>query len=79
MKVIGYIRVSTQGQARDGYSLAYQEDEIKAYCQAQGYTLLRLFKDEGISGAKVDSINHWLCQYKHDCRYQHYSKCKRLH
>ncbi len=54
MKVIGYIRVSTQGQARDGYSLAYQEDEIKAYCQAQGYTLLRLFKDEGISGAKVD-------------------------
>ncbi|MEK4824843.1 recombinase family protein [Niallia circulans] len=54
MKVIGYIRVSTQGQARDGYSLAYQKDEIKAYCQAQGYTLLRLFKDEGISGAKVD-------------------------
>jgi site-specific DNA recombinase len=54
MNVIGYIRVSTIGQARDGYSLAYQEDEIKAYCQAQGYMLLRLFKDEGISGAKVD-------------------------
>ena len=56
MNIIGYIRVSTQGQARDGYSLAYQEDEIKAYCQAQGYTLLRLFKDEGISGAKVDYV-----------------------
>jgi hypothetical protein len=54
MNVIGYIRVSTQGQARDGYSFVYQEDEIKAYCQAQGYTPLRLFKDEGISGAKVD-------------------------
>ncbi|MEC2077050.1 recombinase family protein [Metabacillus fastidiosus] len=54
MNVIGYIRVSTQGQARDGYSLAYQEDEIKAYCQTHGYTLLRLFKDEGISGAKVN-------------------------
>lgn len=38
----------------DGYSLAYQEDEIKAYCQVQGYTLLRLFKDEGISGAKMN-------------------------
>jgi len=36
------------------YSLAYQVDEIKAYCQAQGYTLLRLFKDESISGEKVD-------------------------
>ncbi|SDC35787.1 hypothetical protein SAMN05421663_102177 [Terribacillus halophilus] len=29
MNVIGYIRVSTQGQARDGYSLAYQEDQHK--------------------------------------------------
>ena len=25
MNVVGYIRVSTQGQARDGYSLTYQE------------------------------------------------------
>lgn len=53
MKVIGYIRVSTQGQARDGYSLAYQEDEIKAYCQAQGYTLLRLFKERASVGQKL--------------------------
>jgi site-specific DNA recombinase len=34
--------------------LAYQEDEIKAYCYAQGWTLLHIFYDEGISGAKVD-------------------------
>lgn len=54
MNVIGYIRVSTQGQAKDGYSLAYQEDEIKAHCNAQGWTLLHIFYDEGISGAKVD-------------------------
>ncbi|MFB1052299.1 recombinase family protein, partial [Paraliobacillus sp. JSM ZJ581] len=33
MKVIGYIRVSTQGQVRDGYSLKYQEVEIKVYCK----------------------------------------------
>jgi hypothetical protein len=54
MKVIGYIRVSTQGQPRSGYSLGYQEDEIKTYCKSHGYTLLRLFREEGISGAKVD-------------------------
>jgi len=42
MNVIGYIRVSTQGQARDGYSLAYQEDEIKAYCQAHGVSFYYL-------------------------------------
>jgi len=36
LNVVGYIRVSTQGQERDGYSLRYQEDEIKAYCKEQG-------------------------------------------
>ncbi|MCY9545289.1 recombinase family protein, partial [Paenibacillus alvei] len=28
MNVIGYVRVSTSGQAKDGYSLTYQQDEI---------------------------------------------------
>ncbi|WP_141336208.1 recombinase family protein, partial [Paenibacillus sp. tmac-D7] len=54
MNVIGYIRVSTQGQAKDGYSLSYQQDEIEAYCKTQGWNLLYVFKDEGISGAKID-------------------------
>jgi DNA invertase Pin-like site-specific DNA recombinase len=54
MNVIGYVRVSTQGQARDGYSLAYQQDEIRSYCQEQGWNLMNIYSDEGISGAKVD-------------------------
>ncbi len=54
MNVIGYVRVSTQGQAKDGYSLAYQEDEIQAHCEEQRWNLLHVFCDEGISGAKVD-------------------------
>ena len=54
MNVLGYIRVSTQGQAKDGYSLKYQEDGIKAYCKEQGLNLLHIFKDEGISGAKLN-------------------------
>ncbi len=54
MKVIGYVRVSTQGQAKDGYSLAFQQDEIRSYCERQGWNLLYVFTDEGISGAKVD-------------------------
>ncbi|MFB7158874.1 recombinase family protein [Lysinibacillus sp. NPDC056232] len=54
MNVVGYIRVSTQGQARDGYSLRYQEDEIKAYCKEQGLNLVHIFRDEGISGAKLN-------------------------
>lgn len=54
MNVIGYVRVSTSGQARDGYSLGYQQDEIRSYCERQGWNLLQVFTDEGISGAKVD-------------------------
>lgn len=54
MNVIGYIRVSTQGQAKDGYSLAYQQDEIRSYCQEQGWNLIHIYSDEGNSGAKVD-------------------------
>ncbi|MFB6366563.1 recombinase family protein [Paenibacillus elgii] len=54
MNVIGYIRVSTQGQAKEGYSLAYQRDEIEAYCAAHGWNLLHVYEDAGISGAEVD-------------------------
>lgn len=54
MNVIGYIRVSTLGQVKDGYSLSYQNDEIKSYCEKQGWNLLETFIDAGISGAKVD-------------------------
>lgn len=39
MNVVGYIRVSTQGQVKEGYSLKYQKDEIKAYCEEQGLNI----------------------------------------
>ncbi len=54
MNVIGYVRVSTQGQAKDDYSLSYQQDEFRSYCQEQEWNLQDIFTDEGISGAKVD-------------------------
>lgn len=53
-RVVGYIRVYTQGQVKDGYSIAYQEEEIKSFCTRHNLDLLDIYKDEGISGAKVD-------------------------
>ncbi|WP_055107065.1 recombinase family protein [Paenibacillus ihumii] len=53
-RVVGYVRVSTQGQVKDGYSLAYQTEEIQRYCACHNLELLDIYKDEGISGAKVD-------------------------
>jgi DNA invertase Pin-like site-specific DNA recombinase len=52
--VVGYVRVSTQGQARDGYSLQYQVDEIQRYCEENNMNLIRIYEDRGLSGAKVD-------------------------
>lgn len=53
-KVVGYVRVSTKGQVKDGYSLSYQVEEIERYCKENNLELLGIYKDEGISGAKVD-------------------------
>lgn len=47
---IGYIRVSSDDQAREGLSLEAQERKIRAYCEIKNYQLLMIFKDEGVSG-----------------------------
>jgi len=50
MKAIGYIRVSTEDQAREGISLDNQESKIKVYADLNGFELVGVIKDEGISG-----------------------------
>ncbi len=52
-KAVGYIRVSTQGQVRDGNNLAYQRDEITRYYADNEIELIQIYEDKGISGAKV--------------------------
>lgn len=48
---VGYIRVSTEEQAKEGYSLDNQEAEINRRCKIEGWDLLEVFHDKGISGA----------------------------
>ncbi len=54
INVLGYIRVSTITQVKEGYSLGEQLDEIEKYCSANGFNLVETFRDEGISGATAD-------------------------
>lgn len=54
INAVGYIRVSTMGQVKEGYSLGEQLDEIERFCVANGYNLIDTFRDEGVSGAKTD-------------------------
>ena len=49
-KVAGvYIRVSTEDQAREGFSLLEQEKRLRAMCEYKGYEIYKLYKDAGIS------------------------------
>ena len=41
IKVYGYIRVSTEGQVKQGYSLAEQCAEIEKFCGYKSYKLLQ--------------------------------------
>ena len=54
MKAYGYIRVSTDEQARDGVSMDAQRAKIQAWADLNGYELGGIFEDAGISGAKAD-------------------------
>lgn len=54
-KAIGYVRVSSEEQVRDGESLRRQEALIRAEAERQGWELLAVLRDEGVSGGKPAS------------------------
>ncbi len=56
MKTIGYIRVSTEEQAREGISLSAQESKIRAYCSIidTPETDIELIIDAGESGKNLN-------------------------
>ena len=55
MHAIGYIRVSTAGQAAEGVGLDAQRARIEAWCVANGYELRDVFTDAGVSGKRADN------------------------
>ena len=48
-----YIRVSTEEQAKQGISLAAQEEALKNYASALGYEIIRVYRDEGKSAKDI--------------------------
>lgn len=49
------IRVSTEDQAREGFSLPEQEKRLRAMCEYKGYEIYKVYEDAGIS-AKTGNI-----------------------
>ncbi|MBI4962482.1 MAG: recombinase family protein [Desulfomonile tiedjei] len=54
MKAVGYIRVSTDEQVRDGVSLDMQAHKIRQYAELHDMDLVDIIADEGISGKSID-------------------------
>ena len=44
-----YMRVSTEDQAREGFSLPEQKERLEAYCKFNGYKIVEYYTDAGIS------------------------------
>lgn len=53
MKVIGYVRVSTQEQAKEGVSLDAQEAKIRQYAELFDLGEVEIISDEGKSGKNL--------------------------
>lgn len=53
-RVAAYIRVSTEDQAKEGFSLPAQRGRLEAFCQAQGWDLVKVYEDDGFTGRDTD-------------------------
>lgn len=54
MRVAIYVRVSTQEQAKEGYSIGEQTDRLKAYASIHDWTVANVYTDAGHSGANMN-------------------------
>lgn len=73
MRLIGYLRVSTDRQAERGLGLDVQESAIKAWAKANGSKLVGMATDKGVSGSNgiddreaLPSALEWLATGKAD-------------
>lgn len=53
MTAVGYVRVSTEDQAKEGVSLDNQKSKIMAYCQLKDLELREVIEDAGISAKNL--------------------------
>ncbi len=54
MRAALYKRVSSQMQVREGYSLAFQEDIMRHYCDQNNLSVAHVYEDGGRTGSNTD-------------------------
>ncbi len=53
-KVALYVRVSTEGQAEEGYSIEAQKKMLEGWCTSKGFSDFEFYVDPGYSGSNID-------------------------
>ena len=64
-RVAIYVRVSSVEQARHGWSIQGQTDEIREFCKKEGFKVVRIYKDEGFSAKDKKTYKFHLLDYEH--------------
>lgn len=64
-KVALYIRVSTEEQAKHGYSLEVQEKELKEFCKIKGWEITRSYIDKGKTATTTQGRDGYDMMLKH--------------
>ena len=62
-----YVRVSTEEQAQEGYSIRAQEEKLRAYARLKEWAVYKIYIDEGISGKNITdrpAINEMIADIK---------------
>lgn len=54
IRVAIYVRVSTQEQAKEGYSIGEQIDRLKKYAEIHDYVVVKIYTDAGHSGGNME-------------------------
>ena len=52
-RCVGYVRVSTQEQVEEGYSIDAQIQTIQEYCQRENMECVGVYVDRGKSGKNI--------------------------
>ena len=62
-----YMRVSTEDQAREGFSLPEQKERLETFCKFKGYEIIDYYQDAGIS-AKTGNLRPEFERLKEDIK-----------
>jgi site-specific DNA recombinase len=54
VKIAVYIRVSTEDQAKEGYSLEVQREYLESFAKREGLEIFKIYRDDGISGYSTE-------------------------